>query len=175
MGKTRIKHISGKDVLGNPDSFLKEKYSTKIEGSFGVGFDFSINLDKNSADFSFFKRGIELGTQRAVSALRDALDAAISSNVWSWPGGSRDIVETGELRDSLNVSISSNGLSVEYGAPYAALMHYGGYIQPYGNLKIDKVYIPGRPWADSVLLGGGPVSEFDWQTIYSDAILQEFR
>jgi hypothetical protein len=168
--------VKGRDVLANPEDFLNVRYSKKIEGNVGINFKFNINFDKNSADFSFFKRGIKLGNERVVPALREALDGAMSSSIWAWnSGGTRDIVDTGKLRDSLMIQSSTSGFNVSYGAPYAALVHYGGYIQPYGNANIDKVYIPARPWANSVLLGDGPVPIFDWQAVYRDAILGEFR
>lgn len=167
--------VKGRDVLANPGDFLNAKYSKKIEGSFGVKFKFNINLDKKSTDFSFFKRGIKLGNERVVPALRRALNEAMDNNIWSWSGGARDIVDTGQLRNSLNIQTSNAGFEIYYGAPYAALVHYGGYVQPYGNINISKVYIPARPWADSVLIGGGPVPVFDWQSIYREAILEEFR
>ena len=103
--------------------------------------------------------------------LRVALDAAIEAPVWSFPGGARDIVDTGKLKASALVSVSGLGISVSYGAPYAMLVHNGGYIFPYGNKKARPIYLPPRPWIRSVLYGGGPVPKFD----FAEAIRQAFR
>ena len=104
--------------------------------------------------------------QKALSSvaneLKMALDAALMAPVWAWTDGSRDIYDTGALAASGNVVINSNGLSVLYSAPYANLVHDGGYIHPYGNKKIEPVYLPPRPWIRSVLYGGGPVPKFDF-------------
>ena len=48
---------------------------------------------------------------------------------------------------------SGSEIIVSYSEPYAALIHYGGYILPYGNPNADKVYIPPRPWVESTLKG----------------------
>lgn len=117
------------------------------------------------------EEGVDYGLSVAQDALREALDLAVSSSVWGWnEGGSRDIVDTGALRDSLTVSRQGKELLIDYSAPYASFVHYGGYIQPYGNASIAAVYIPGRPWVDSVLYGGGPVAQLDLDRIILDSI-----
>lgn len=103
--------------------------------------------------------------------LKDALDQALSSPVWSRSGSEdSDLVDTGQLRDSGSVTADDRGISITYSAPYANLIHYGGYILPYGNKSNEKVYIPGRPWVRSVVAGGGPVQQFDFTAIISEAI-----
>ena len=89
---------------------------------------------------------------------------------WAWEGGAgRDIIDTGELRDSLSITIGSDGqFEINYSSPYAKLVHYGGYIMPYGNNRIEKVFIPGRPWIQAVLEGGGPVPQFDFESHYRE-------
>lgn len=102
--------------------------------------------------------------------LGDALDAAIRSSVWGWSDGSRDIVDTGQLLNSRNITIQGDGLVISYNVPYFGIIHFGGYIAPYGNSKIDKVYIPARPWITSVVYGGGPVPKFDFEAAWSEAL-----
>lgn len=106
-------------------------------------------------------------TAKLMSKLADeveiALTDALRASVWQWTGGNRDIYDTGELANSVTVTASSNGISVTYGVPYANIIHNGGYIAPYGNKNARPVYLPGRPWVSSVLYGGGPVPQFDFQ------------
>lgn len=102
-----------------------------------------------------------MGTMAAK--LKNALNAAIKSSVWAWPsGGSRDIYDQGRLASSGNVTVEGSSLVVTYGAPYANLVHNGGYILPYGNPNARPVYLPGRPWVTSTIYGGGPVPKFNF-------------
>lgn len=93
--------------------------------------------------------------------LKMALDAALDAPVWAWNSGVRDIVDTGALKASGVVVVRPLELQVYYTAPYAMLVHNGGYIQPYGNASARPLYLPPRPWIKSVLYGGGPVPRFD--------------
>jgi hypothetical protein len=121
------------------------------------------------------EEAIDYANSKAQDAVREALDLAVSSSAWGWRDGSRDIVDSGTLRDSLQFERDGDGFSFYYTAPYAALVHYGGYIKPYGNPKIDAVYIPGRPWVDAVMEGGGPVPVVNLDAIYDEAVTRAFR
>jgi hypothetical protein len=83
-------------------------------------------------------------------------------------------VDTGELMASGRVTLSENGITISYDAPYAALIHYGGYIHPYGNVNL-RVFLPPRPWIESVMFGGGPVPQFDFVSYYTREIAKEFN
>lgn len=98
------------------------------------------------------------------------LDESISASVWSWEGGSRDIVDSGALKESKMVTVANDRIEVSYDQPYAALVHYGGYIYPYGNKNAQKVYLPGRPWIGSLLTGNGPIPKFDFESSFRNAI-----
>lgn len=105
----------------------------------------------------------------AAVKLKAALDAAIKASVWKWPsGGARDIYDTGRLASSGGVTVEGLSLVVTYGAPYARLVHDGGYILPYGNPNARPVYMPGRPWISSTIYGGGPVPKFDFGAVIRD-------
>lgn len=95
--------------------------------------------------------------------LKAALDKALKSAVWGWIDGARDIYDTGELLNSGQVIVSGTQIAVSYSAPYASIVHDGGYIFPYGNKKARPIYLPGRPWIASTLYGGGPVPQFDFK------------
>lgn len=101
-----------------------------------------------------------------VNELNLLLDAAMRSTAWGEMG---DIIDSGELMDSVQITIESDTISIGYDSPYANLVHYGGYIQPYGNSRAEKVYIPARPWVESVILGNGPVDSVDIEKNFRQA------
>lgn len=109
-------------------------------------------------------------TSLIAQKLSDALDQAMEAAVWRWENGTRDIVDTSRLRSSKSITASGDGIDVVYNAPYASLIHYGGYILPYGNQSAEKVYIPPRPWVQSVISGGGPVPQFDFAAVMREAL-----
>jgi len=108
--------------------------------------------------------------------LRVALDKAVSSDTWAWPGttirgnGStagtaRNIIDSGRLKKSLVISEkhlkTKTVLQIKYNTPYAALVHYGGVVLPYGNKNANTVIVPARPWVQSTLTGGNGMQKFD--------------
>ena len=121
-----------------------------------------------------FKAAIDRGSTRVAADLKRALDDAMRSPVWSTKNGQADIIETGELLQSGTVTVNQSGVTIAYDAPYAALVHYGGYINPYGSTT-EKVYLPPRPWVQSVLNGGAGIPAFDFARYYEEEILKEFR
>lgn len=110
----------------------------------------------------FGEEAISSELQQIALELKAALDAALEAPVWAWSGGARDIYDTGELKASGTVLIKGLEIVVNYSAPYATLVHNGGYIFPYGNKAAQPIFLPGRPWVRSVLYGGGPVPQFDF-------------
>lgn len=155
------------------DSFFSEIQSSldKIESK---GISASGSIDRPSfrmepgkfdekAAANILEDVIDRTIQRIAVDLASKLDAAMASSVWGELG---DIIDTGDLRDSLQVVIEGDSVQISYDSPYANLIHYGGYIAPYGNTSIDKVYIPGRPWVEAVLTGDGPVDSIDVQEIF---------
>lgn len=124
-------------------------------------------------------RSLEEAHQEAIRSLQgplsDYLDAMMSAG-WGWSDGSRDIIDTGTLKNSGRVVVTGDNIVVTYSADYANLIHYGGYIQPYGNLNIEKVYIPGRPWISATFgLAPGPLPPFDIGAAYEDAFYRALR
>lgn len=118
------------------------------------------------------------GFHAVAGELATRYKSAMSSNVWSWPrqskrgisGGTlsevarnwsnssyntpqqRNIWDSGNLSRSMNFDVS--GLTAEYiwTADYAAWVHDGARIHPFGN-KSKTVELPGRPWTTAVLEG----------------------
>ena len=118
---------------------------------------------------SDLRKAADKATDIIITELGAALDAAMAASAWSWPSGAGDIIDTGTLRSSRSIKKTSNGFTIAYNQPYAAIVHYGGYIQPYGNPSAAKFYFPPRPWIDAVLNGNGPVPQFDFESAFKKA------
>ena len=96
--------------------------------------------------------------------LRVALGAAMDYSGWNWTNGPRDIVDTGKLKSSLVLAErnlkTKTTIEIKYRSPYANMVHYGGYIQPYGNRNANSVLYPARPWVEATLRGGYGIDKF---------------
>lgn len=149
--------------------------SVKISASFSVEGLFDLQLKRFPASqiLGGFQAAIDRANQRIIVDLGAALKQALRSRVWTTPSGNDDIFDTGKLLSSGTVTANQDGITIAYDAPYAALVHYGGYINPYGNATA-RVYLPPRPWVDSVLMGNGPVKQFDFARYYTEEITKEF-
>lgn len=127
------------------------------------------NIESSFVEFAK-QKGTEVAERFSESLeleLKTKLDAALRAS-WGWISGSRDIIDTGELAKSFSISTGSNGVRFSYDSEYAGLVHYGGYIRPYGNPNAELVYLPARPWIDVVLGNApGPVSPIDFDAILS--------
>jgi hypothetical protein len=127
---------------------------------------------KFSGDINFIFNEVSSVNETAIniiaSEIGDYLDRAMGSGIWG--GSDTDIVDSGELRNSLTIEKSSSGITISYDAPYAKLIHYGGYIVPYGDDSRSRVYIPGKPWAESIIFGDGPIAGYNYQDAYNRAI-----
>lgn len=153
------------------------KSTREIEKEEGV-LKLGINI-KSSADFTDLRtitrkfpaaaKAAHIESLKIVAEeLELALGIAMESKVWGnpgWPYGDGDIVQFGNLRDSLEIGVTEEQITISYMEEYAAIVHFGGYINLYGNINA-KIYMPARPWIKSVLLGGGPVEKFDFTGIY---------
>jgi hypothetical protein len=168
--------MASKPAITAADLSLKIPKTTRFSASTSLGAMLQAKISSiSSADFEArLQAAISRASQRIATDLKQALDDALKSNVWSTRGGAADIYETGELLASGSVSTDKSGLTIAYDAPYAALVHFGGYVHPYGNIRA-KVYLPPRPWVRSVLSGGGPVPQFDFQQYYTQEIAAAFR
>jgi hypothetical protein len=159
------------------DEFLpKIPASTKISKSFSSAglLDLELTSFPASEILSRLQGAIDRANQRLVVDLKAALSQALRSKVWATPSGNDDIFDSGKLLSSGKVTANQDGITIAYDAPYAALVHFGGYINPYGNASA-RVYLPPRPWVESVLNGGGPVPQFDIASYYEQEIRTEFN
>lgn len=113
---------------------------------------------------SRFVGSFQKATLKGEAQISYWLDEAMQESTWNWPGTTfrqngevvsspRNIVDTGELINSKKLStrfgVTQASYLLTYTAPYAALVHWGGYISPYGRAG-DQTYIPGRPWAQLI-------------------------
>lgn len=160
--------------LFGPNDFVPSRIkSIKVDASVEMGS--FVKFDMKVVSKVDFERRITAAISRAsvriAVDLKSALDAAMGSAVW----GSDDpnIYDSGQLMASGSVVADGKTIRVSYDEDYAAIIHYGGYIAPYGNVNA-KVYLPPKPWVDAVLRGGGPVQKFNFDRYYREEILKEF-
>jgi hypothetical protein len=71
----------------------------------------------------------------------------IEASKWAYntPPEVRDIVDTGKLRDSMEITVTNDGIKAEWSAPYAAQVHEGGV-----STRTREPF-PGRPWTEAPL------------------------
>ena len=123
-------------------------------------------------------KGAQKGATYVEKDLRVALDKSISSQ-WSWIDGSRDIIDTGTLKGALKINTkfaqTKVTFEIQYNTPYAAFVHYGGMIKPYGNKNAADVVIPARPWVQAVLEGSHGQEKFDMRTPFDKGIGEQWK
>jgi len=164
-----IKSLDGDGVIPNLDKEVG-KIEMEWPGSLTAGLRFSM-ASKGNSGTSEAMEGLEKAHEEAVQGvvqeLSQYLDALFEAG-WAWTSGARDIIDTGELKRSKKIEVSGDEISVNYSSPYVNLVHYGGYIYPYGNKGAEKVYLPARPFLD-VAFGqaSGPLPAFDFDEAYN--------
>lgn len=161
--------ITLEDIIGKAPTSLNVSAGINLSGFIKFRADVS-----TSQISSRFEAAINRASNRAAIDLKRALDDALRSGVWSTGGNDNDLYDSGELMESGVVSVNNNIITVAYSAPYAALIHYGGYINVYGNTGV-KVYLPPRKWVEAVMIGGGPVPKFDLKKYYQEEVRAAFR
>lgn len=105
-----------------------------------IGYDIKAEpLEVDSGFVDSFARALN---EEVIKELPALLNAAMVEY---------DLIDTGRLRDSLQIINTGTSFDIRYSAPYAGLVHEGGYILPYGNQNAEKVFVPGRPWINMAL------------------------
>lgn len=151
------------------------------------------DIKKAGADNAVARKAITQGTLRASQIVERELPSrladAMSMRIWGpfspkFPyyrkngelvgGGTRDLIDTGRLHDSLSIKTSflqtKVVTTIQYSAPYARLVHAGGVIQPYGNPNTTARILPARPWVTDTLTPGGSVPFYDYTKVYNAEI-----
>ena len=169
--KSSSRFLKGKQIKNPGAAVIKRviKAMNEIENNEGsVRAGFTI---KSAADFtalktvaSKFREESNNAHTKTLAALapeiKQALTNAMNTKAYDWDYGDGDIVQTGTLRDSVQVNADAESIVVTYsasssgdGTDYAAIVYFGGYIHPYGNPNV-QIYMPARPWVKHVLVGG---------------------
>ena len=137
--------------------------------------------DNSKAMKKMVSKALSRGTQRAASYVEENLKVALDNSMnsmWSWPSGPRDIVDTGRLRGSRTIitkfSQTKVDFQIQYKTPYAAFVHYGGLIKPYGNRNAADVLIPARPWVQAIIEGSYGQPKFDLKTPFDAGMAEAF-
>ena len=174
MASARSRASTGSRVAGLRDLNQLESNLSKLKTrQKNLYTGIRIRFDENYKDLKYLQKRFPKSIKKAHKGalvllkqdLQKALNDAIEAKVWNWEYGDGDIIDTGELRDSLDLNIEGDRISIAYRVDHAGIVHYGAYIYLYGNPGI-QVYMPPRPWIDAVLNGGGPVPKFDFETTY---------
>lgn len=117
---------------------------------------------KNLPNTDLIIQSLQEAHERGLAAVARKLESHLKQQIRAFGA-----VDTGALMNSGSVNIQGDSVIVNYSSPYASIVHYGGYIAPYGNVTIEKVYIPARPWVDASLGNApGALGVFDWKTAY---------
>lgn len=143
-------------------------------------FNFKVDITFDAGMDSKLQKVAEETMKEVAAELDGRFDDAISSAVWSWPGQSkrglsgstvgerakawkaasfntgttRSIVDSGELKQSKVYNLKGTTAEWVWTANYAAAVHEGARIHPWGDPKNGTVSLPGRPWTTAVLEGG---------------------
>lgn len=147
---------------------------------------YNVSMLVEDVDYSDVQRFVNEFPDKAKIAHREALrimakdlelalKEAISASVWDWIDDTRDIVDTGALRRTTKVIAEGSELRCYSDREYAALVHFGGYVHPYGDTTRAMFYYPPRPWIHAVVLGGGPVEQFDFAASYGPRFARQMR
>jgi hypothetical protein len=146
-----------------------------------------VRLAMNTA----ISKGTIAGVSRIETGLSAALDRAMEAPVWNWPNPTfrangeiatnvRNIVDTGALKASKKItskfSQTKSDVFISYSSPYALLVHYGGFIRPYGNQFAATKQLPARPWIRAVTQGGvSSIDKYDFDKEIRDEINKAWK
>jgi hypothetical protein len=162
--------LSKKIFTADDFAIKRQTYVLRGKSKFRGYFKLDIDTRTGKASIDRIRDGVNNASKRIATELKASLDEALKSGIWETIGGAADIYDTGELLQSGSVISNGNRIIISYDAPHAALVHYGGYITPYGNNASEKVYLPPRPWIESVLSGGNTIEEFNLAKYYEEEI-----
>lgn len=98
-------------------------------------------------DFSGAERAVDAAFKEAMFLLGREFTKSITANIWQWPNppSPRNIVDTGRLRSSQQISFQGVGQATfSWPVDYSFYVHQG-YTMP------DGTVIPGRPWTTYAL------------------------
>ena len=156
---TKITTTISFEIQGDPNSKLRqatEEAFAQVAGEVTARFDAAIS----GKHWPWPDKTPRFG------GARDLDSAAENWNTWLTGNGNgkkpravagdpRSIVDSGDLKQSRDFSLDRASLTANWSwnVDYAAAVHEGAYINPFGNTN-KVIQLPGRPWTDAVLKGG---------------------
>lgn len=144
-------------------------------------FNFKVDVTFPQGASDRIIKGIEKAFRTCAAELDGRFDEAISGANWDWPrttqrglpgtsvgakakahaqgkgntvSSPRSIVDSGDLKGSKMMDIKGMSAEWTWSVEYAAAVHDGARIYPWGNKSADTVELPARPWTNAVLEGG---------------------
>lgn len=129
-------------------------------------------------DFSVLEDAIDRAFVQLVAKFEDLQIEQLEAVKWEWfrntkrqsgqvVGSPRDIVDTGKLRESLNVTnVGDSHVRYEYQEDYAGLVHQG--FDGAGKAGQPESY-PARPWVNAT------VDENDLLEIFAEYLGEELQ
>lgn len=127
-------------------------------------------------DFSYLDDAVDRAFKRLVTEFKNLQIEQLETVKWSWyrntkrqsgqvVGSPRDIVDTGKLRDSLNITdVNDSHVRYKYDEEYAGLVHQG--FDGIGKAGSPENY-PARPWVTTT------VDENDLLVIFTGYLAEE--
>lgn len=95
--------------------------------------------------------------------LSNGFRESIDNNIWQWSDGdTRDIVDTGQFRDTQSLTVSGYSAQFYWPVPYAEVIYFG-------RSDVDY-YIP-RNWIKYTLLSAYPLEFFAYNPFWNSAEL----
>ena len=143
-------------------------------------FNFKVEIEYDKGANDRILKGIEKAFRTCAAELDGRFDEAISGSHWDWPrtsqrglpgttvgqlakahkagqgnsvGSPRNIIDSGDLKGSKVMNLQGFAAEWTWSVEYAAAVHDGAVIHPWGNKKAAKVELPARPWTNAVLEG----------------------
>ena len=181
---------SFKDINTSLKAFAKTKFSSELKIEVP-------ELRKKKSVPQIYRtalsKALVSGSRKVEAALIGGLQANMASSIWDWPGttlrvsgqsvGSpRNIVDTGLLASGnyVRAAYTTRGANITVGnnVPYAALVHFGGYIKPYGNPNASSVFLPPRPWLSATIGADTSVARavtVDWREIIRQELIDQMQ
>ncbi|MBD0266155.1 MAG: hypothetical protein ICV85_12775 [Tolypothrix sp. T3-bin4] len=104
-------------------------------------------MTNNNLDFGDIDRALDAAFKETMFLLGREFTKSITSNVWDWPNppSPRNIIDTGRLRSSQQLTFQGTGQAIfTWPVDYALYVHEG-YTMPDGSV------FPGRPWTRQTL------------------------
>lgn len=158
-----------------------------------IGLDAKASRSARATAGAAFSKGIQKGMDVAKVEIRHALDESLETTMWGpfspkydyiskggnlRTSGVRSLVDTGALQGSLTMNMSflktKGNIRISYNSPYAALTHYGGVIQPYGNMSIRGTVLPARPWVEYAMIGGGGFEPLNLSAAFAEGMAEHW-